>query len=515
MLYKFVRELKNIYTHKPNKGFYETNTPLNTSLKLNLDRLKNSFQNSADLTIHEMTLSGMDAAVITIEGMVNKDILALGVIKPLFEFKFSGTPEECFNTIKSQILYTAELVDIESYEMLEKFIMSGFAVLAIDKYEKMIAIGIQGFSFRSVSEPESDVVQRGSKEGFVEAMRINMSLIRRRIKNPKLKFETMTIGKVSKTDICLCYLTDTVSKKILNKLKERINKIDLDTAFASGYLVPFLEERGDFSFFSGVGVSERPDTVCGKITEGRIAILVDGAPSALIVPYLFVEYFQTLDDYSNRAYFATFTRWLKYFSFFISFLLPGIYVSLGTFHPEMFPTLLLNKIAGSIGDTPLSLMFETILIHFVYEIMREAGLRMPQPLGYAVSIVGGLVVGETAVNSGLIGAPTLMVVAITAICSYVIPSLYAPSAVLRLIFTLAGGILGIWGVAILFCMVLVNLCGKNSFDIPYTSPVTPFSAVAMRDVVVRAGWKILSKKTERVQDLPGVNIKSEDNNDDR
>lgn len=513
-MYKFVKELKEIYTHKPNGGFKESETFLDTSLQKNIDYLQKKFQNSADLTIHEMTLSGIKTAVITIEGMVNKDILALGVIKPLFEYDFNGTADECFNEIKSKILYTAELVDIKTFEMVEKFSMSGFAVLAVNGCNKMLAIGIQGFSFRSVSEPESDVVQRGSKEGFVEALRINMSLIRRRIKNPKLKFETMTVGNVSKTDICLCYLTDTVSKKILGKLKERINNTDLDTVFASGYLVPFLEERGDFSFFSGVGVSERPDTVCGKITEGRIAILVDGAPSALIVPYLFVEYFQTLDDYSNRAYFATFTRWLKYFAFFISFLLPGIYVALGTFHSEMFPTLLLNKIAGAIGDTPLSLMAETILIHFVYEIMREAGLRMPQPLGYAVSIVGGLVVGETAVNSGLIGAPTLMVVAITAICSYVIPSLYAPSAVLRLIFTLAGGIIGIWGVTILFCMVLVNICGKNSFGIPYTSPVTPFSVVAMRDVIVRAGWKILSKKTEKVQDLPGANLRNEDSKDE-
>lgn len=507
-MYKFIRELKEIYTHNSTGGFKERETPLNSSLNINLNNLKNTFQNSADLNVHEMSLSNINAAVITIEGMVNKDILALGVIKPLFKFNFTGTPKECFDNIKSKILYTAELVDIKTVEMLEKFIMSGFAVIAIDGYNEMIAIGIQGFSFRSVSEPESDVVQRGSKEGFVEALRINMSLIRRRIKNPKLKFETMTVGKVSKTDICLCYLTDAASKKILNKLRQRISKIDLNTVLASGYLVPFLEERGDFSFFSGVGVSERPDTVCGKISEGRIAILVDGAPSALIVPYLFVEYFQTLDDYSNRAYFATFTRWLKYIAFFISFLLPGIYVALGTFHPEMFPTLLLNKIAGSIGNTPLSLMAETILIHFVYEIMREAGLRMPQPLGYAVSIVGGLVVGETAVNSGLIGAPTLMVVAITAICSYVIPNLYAPSAILRLIFTLGGGILGIWGVSLLFCMVLVNICGKNSFDIPYTSPVSPFSAVAMRDVIVRAGWKILSKKTEKVQNLPGVNLRN-------
>ena len=250
------------------------------------------------------------------------------------------------------------------------------------------------------------------------------------------------------------------------------------------------------------------------MTEGRIAILIDGVSSAVIVPFLFVEYFQTLDDYSNRAYFATFTRLLKYSAFFVSMLLPGIYVSLATFNPEMFPTLMLNKIAGSISATPLSLMYETLLIQLVYEIMRESGLRMPQPLGYAVSIVGGMVVGEAAINAGLIASPTLMVVAISAISSYVIPNLYAPTAILRIIFTLAGGIFGIWGIAIVLCVVLVNLCGKDSFGVPYTTPITPFCAVAMRDVIIRAGWKILSSGTEYVQNLPGVNLQDEDEYDE-
>lgn len=508
-MYQFINELREIYTHRLTPPYMEKQTPVSLSLKSNIEYLKIRYENSPDLTIREMRLNGINAAIINIDNMVDKDILALGIIKPIVEYAFSGTPEKCLNDIKYRILYTDEIIDIYTYEEIESKILSGFAVIALDGLDKMLAIGIQGYQSRSISEPEADVVQRGSKEGFVEPMRVNMSMLRRRIKNPKLKFETMTIGSVSRTEICLCYLTDTVSDKILDNLKKRLNQINLKTVLTTGYLVPFLEEKGDFSFFSGVGVSERPDTVCGKITEGRIAILIDGVSSAVIVPFLFVEYFQTLDDYSNRAYFATFTRFLKYCAFLISMLLPGVYVSLATFNPEMFPTLMLNKIAGSISATPLSLMYETILIQLVYEIMREAGLRMPQPLGYAVSIVGGLVVGDTAINAGLIGAPTLMVVAITAICSYVIPNLYAPSAILRIIFTLAGGIFGIWGVAIVSCVVLVGVCGKNSFGVPYTSPVTPFSAVAMRDVIVRAGWKVLSRKNEYVQNLPGSNIKSE------
>lgn len=508
-MYRFIKELKNIYSQEDKKPENKPKIPLSSSLEYNTNLLKERFGKSADLTVHTMALSGISFCVITMEGMVNKEILALGVIKPVSQEVFDCSPQEAFKKISEKILCTSEQVEVATIEDVEKFIMSGFAVVGVDGYNKMLALGIQGFSFRGVSAPDSDVVQRGSKEAFVEPLRINMSLIRRRMKTPTLRFETMTVGSESKTDICLCYMTDIASPHILKKLRKRLNSINLKTVLSSGYIAPYLEQKHDYSFFSGVGISERPDTVCGKIAEGRIAILVDGSPTALIVPYLFVEYFQTLDDYSNRSYFATFTRWLKYFAFFIAVLLPGLYVAVGTFHPELFPPQLLSKISGSIGATPMPLAAETVVIHFVYEIMREAGLRMPQPLGHAVSIVGALVIGDTAVNAGLIGAPTLMVVALTAICSYVIPNLYAPTAVLRLLFIAAGGTLGIWGIMLLFCMVLVNICGKKSFDVPYTAPVTPFSVTAMRDVFVRAGWRTLSKQTAKIQNLPGVDIEDD------
>ena len=512
-MYRLINEIRKIYSDKTQTPYIQTRTLCSLSIDENISYLRNAFQNSADLTIRELRLSGIKAAVITIDNMIDKQVLAESILVPVCSHKFFSSPENCYDTIKYKLLCTAELVETDTYEELEAKIMFGFAVIAIDGCVKTMAIGIQGYAGRSVSEPESDVVQRGSKEGFVESIRVNMTLIRRRLINPRLRFETMTLGKTSKTEIGLCYLTDSVSADILSELKKRLRKVPLDTVLTAGYLVPFIEEKNDFSLFSSVGISERPDTVCGKLTEGRIAILIDGVPSALIVPYIFVEHFQSLDDYSNRAYFATFTRILKYCAFFISVLLPGVYVSLGTYDPEMFPTLMLNKIAGSIAATPLSLAAETIMILFVYEIMREAGLRMPQPLGYAVSIVGGLVIGDTAVNAGLIGAPTLMVVAVSAISSYVVPSLYAPSAALRLLFTLAGSFFGIWGLAVLFCVFAVGLCGKTSLGIPYTTPVTPFSAVAFRDVIVRAGWRILSHKKERVQELPGAEIKGDDKYD--
>ena len=205
-----------------------------------------------------------------------------------------------------------------------------------------------------------------------------------------------------------------------------------------------------------------------------------------------------MEDYSNRPYFATFTRWLKYLAFVVSMLAPGIYVAVATFNPELFPVQILTRVVTSIGDTPFSITTEVLLIHFVYEIMREAGLRLPRPLGHAVSIIGGLVIGETAVNAGLIGAPTLMVVALTAISSYVIPNLYPPIAILRLLFIVAGGFFGIWGIVLLFCVVLVNVCSKKSFNVPFMSPIAPFSMFGMRDVLIRAGWRTLAKKRNLV-----------------
>lgn len=509
VLFEYFKKLTNSCQSNTNETQPESKL-LMDCLNDNLMYFKKEFHNSADLTIREYKLDNTNTAVITIEGMINKEILANAVITPMRNGIYGDrTPKEKFEYIKDHLLSTSEQVEITTFDEAFKLVISGFALIAIDGYNVMLAIGLQGFSFRGISEPTSEVMQTGSKEGFIEALRINMTLVRRRIKNPKLKFETMTIGKLSKTDICLCYITDLVSDGILDKIKSKINEIDLETVLAAGYITPYLEEKGDLSLFSSVGNSERPDTVCAKIAEGRIAILIDGTPNALITPYLFIEYFQTLDDYSERPYFATLTRWLKYFAFFIATLLPGLYVAISTFHPEFFSGELLNKIAKAVSTTPFPLMIETLLIHFIYEIMREAGLRLPRPLGHAVSIVGALVIGETAVSAGLIGAPTLMVVALTAISSYVIPSLYEPTAVLRMIFILAGGLMGIWGIMLLFSAVLINICAKSNCGVPFTSPISPFSMFSMRDVLVRAGWKTLSKKNSSIQSMPGADLDSE------
>ncbi len=456
-----------------------------------------------------MAMGSSNIAIVSLDGMINKETLAESVLNPILLAKnHLEEIEENSNKyeyIRDSALTTGEQLELYDFNKSLNLLMSGFALLFFDGISKVIAIGIQGYSFRSVAEPATEVTQKGSRESFVEAIKVNITLIRRRVKSPNLKFENLVLGSESNTSVSLCYLNNIVSKELLSEIKNRLNSVNLKYILAAEYLIPYLNSSKKTSLFNEVGVSERPDTVCGKISEGRVAILVDGVPNALIVPYLFIEYFQTFDDYAEKPHFATLARWLKYIAFLITVLLPGVYVALGTFNPEAFPSKFVNKIATSIGETPFPLVFETLVIHFIYEIMREAGLRLPRPLGHAVSIIGGLVIGDAAVNSGLIGTPTLMIVALTAISSYIIPNLYEPCAVLRLLFILIGGIFGLLGVMLVFTVVLLEICSKDSYNIVFSSPISPFNFNSMRDVLIRASWKILSKDYKNIQSISNEN----------
>lgn len=456
-----------------------------------------------------MNIGSSNLAIVSLDGMINKETLAESVLNPILLAKdrIEQIPEngEKYNYIKYSTLTTSEQFELEDFGRSLNLLMSGFALLFFDGISKVIAIGIQGYSFRSVAEPATEVTQKGSRESFVEAIKVNITLIRRRIKNPNLKFENLILGSESNTSVSLCYLNNVVSKELLVEVKSRLNNTNLKYLLAAEYLIPYLNSSKKSSLFNEVGISERPDTVCGKISEGRIAILVDGVPNAIIVPYLFIEYFQTFDDYAEKPHFVTLARWLKYIAFLITILLPGIYVALGTFNPEAFPSKLVNKIATSIGETPFPLIFETLVIHFIYEIMREAGLRLPRPLGHAVSIIGGLVIGDTAVSSGLIGTPTLMIVALTAISSYIIPNLYEPCAILRFLFILIGGIFGLLGIMLFFTVIILEICSKDGYSTVFSSPISPLSINSMKDVFIRVSWKTLAKDYKKIQNISNEN----------
>ena len=475
---------------------------LSQSLTENTRFFQQKFQNAMDFMLRELDLGGVPAALLGLDGLVNKQVITLSILDPLLAAPPPEKPgEAALAYIEGQVLATMEQKRVGDTDQALTLLMSGFALLLVEGCREGLAFGVQGFATRGPEEPQNEVMQRGAKDGFTESFLTNIAMIRRRLKTTDLKFEKVEVGAQSHTPLALCYLQGVASPQILAQVKQRLAACDLQTVLGAGYLSGFLD-RG--RLFRGVGMTERPDVVCGKIEEGRIAILVEGTPSALLVPFLFVENFQTLDDYLARPFYGTFLRWLKYAAFFLSAFLPGLYVAIVTHHPEMLPEALLLKIAESESQTPFPIMAETLLLYFLYEVLREAGLRAPRSLSATVSIVGGLVVGDTAVAAGLVGAPSLLVVALTAIAGYAVPRLYEPLALLRLGFLLAGNFLGVWGVVIGLTVLLMDLCGTSSFGVPLLSPIAPFRGeLAARDVLARADWRRLARRRATVQTMPG------------
>ncbi len=475
---------------------------LSQSLTENTRFFQQKFQNAMDFMLRDLDLGGVPAALLGLDGLVNKQVITLSILDPLLAAPPPEKPgEAALAYIEGQVLATMEQKRVGDTAQALTLLMSGFALLLVEGCREGLAFGVQGFATRGPEEPQNEVMQRGAKDGFTESFLTNIAMIRRRLKTTDLKFEKVEVGAQSHTPLALCYLQGVASPVILAQVKQRLAACDLQTVLGAGYLSGFLD-RG--RLFRGVGMTERPDVVCGKIEEGRIAILVEGTPGALLVPFLFVENFQTLDDYLARPFYGTFLRWLKYAAFFLSAFLPGLYVAIVTHHPEMLPEALLLKIAESESQTPFPIMAETLLLYFLYEVLREAGLRAPRSLSATVSIVGGLVVGDTAVAAGLVGAPSLLVVALTAIAGYAVPRLYEPLALLRLGFLLAGNFLGVWGVVIGLTVLLMDLCGTSSFGVPLLSPIAPFRGeLAARDVLARADWRRLARRRATVQTMPG------------
>lgn len=441
-----------------------------------------------------------------LDGMINSLQLSQMIMRPILSYKFDNdAPYSVYETIKQRVVSSLEMNEAENFEDAYFFLFSGFAVVFVDGMPKCLVMGIQGFEKRKTGEPTNEPNIKGAKECFTETLNDNKAMLHRRIKSPSLKIKQFKIGNQIKTSVAVCYLESAVDMRLVADVESRILSAPIDEVCDYGEIAAFLDS-GIKSYFTAVGNTERPDTLCSKLSEGRVAVLVDGSPYAMYVPYLFTDSFSTVDDYNNRPFYATFNRLLKYFSFVISVILPGFYVAVGTYHQELLPPSLMYTVAAAEASTPFSLMQEAVMVLILYEIMREAGLRLPKAIGHAVSIIGALVIGDAVVNAGLVGTPMLVVVAVTAIASYVIYPLYESISVLRIIFILLGGFTGIYGVMLGVCTLCVNITSLNPYGVPYSSPISPLSKKNAADVFYRADWKKLIKRNVRVQNLRGADI---------
>lgn len=484
---------------------------IGTELKKNIDEIKGILGDSDDIIIREFTLCDINqtkAALVFVDGLTEGLTINESIIKPLMyhnpdsdlDFMLpkgqstkSSKATHSIEEFAKKRLCIGEIEEVSTYDKVIDGCLNGDSALLIDGYNQSIVINTKGWESRSVEEPATESVVRGPREGFTESIRTNTALIRRKVKHPDLTMKSTILGRRTRTNVTLAYIRGIANEKLVQDIEKRLEKIDTDAILESGYIEQYIEDA-PFSIFSTMGYTEKPDAVAGKILEGRVAILVDGTPFVVTAPFLFMESFQTSEDYYIRPYMATFLRWIRFTSFFISILAPAVYVAFTTYHHELIPTELLFTIAVSREGTPFPAAVEALIMIMAFEILRESGVRLPRPVGQAISIVGALVMGEAAVSAGLIGAPMVIIIAITAVASFAVPTQVDAEVLLRFFFLILAATLGGYGITLGILMMIAHLASLRSFNFFYLQPFAPMNWQDSKDAAVRFPlWAMLSR----------------------
>lgn len=474
------------------------------SLSENLNALNGRLAGSSDVVCHRFFYGGAarrQAAILYIDGMIDTELVNENILKPLICSSGSSRDEAGgmneSEYVESVLLFAGAVEKTTSADEALSDFLSGDTLLLMEGSKEVLAISLRGWKTRGIEEPQTESVVRGPREGFTETMRTNTAMLRRKIKNSDLVFEPFKIGVRTKTDVCVAYIKGLADPALIAEIGRRLKRINTDAILESGYIEQFIEDA-PYSIFATVANSEKPDKVAAKLLEGRAAIIVDGTPFVLTVPAMFFESFQSAEDYYSRPFFASIIRVIRFIAFFISVTAPALYVALTTFHQEMIPTPLLLTMAAAHEGVPFPSVLEAGLMIVAFEILKEAGVRLPRPIGQAVSIVGALVIGEAAVSAGLIGAPMVIVVAVTAVASFVVPPQTDSGAIMRFLLLVLAGFMGGFGIAIGILAIFLRMAALRSFGTPYLSPVAPFHKSDMKDSVIRMPlWKM----NERPKDI--------------
>ena len=413
------------------------------------------------------------------DAITDKDLLGEQVFRPLMGY--AGEPEA------KEVAAHVTAPEVRTERALEKLaaeVLAGNPVLLWEGMDDGLIVGTKKVPVRAVMEPPTDVAIKGPREGFVEDVKVNTALVRKRLKTGELKIEFLTVGRRSQTSVVLCWLEGTSPNETVGSIREKLNAIDIDALPDSSYLTRFLSDR-PHALIKQVGTTEKPDIFCAKIAEGRVGVLADGSPIALTLPYMLVEDFQSGEDYFVPAPRATFTRFLRLFALLVAIYLPAFYIASQLFKLQLLPVKLLLTIAGSIQDIPLSPSLEMLLVLLVLEILNEASIRMPKYVGMALSVVGALVLGETAVSAGFVSTPAIIIVAFSGIGLYAVPNLIEETSVLRLAMLLVAGSVGTYGIILLSALVLVYLVSTENYGVPLVAPFAPFIRRDLKDALVK------------------------------
>ncbi|WHY89232.1 spore germination protein [Neobacillus cucumis] len=470
--------------------------PLSPELKENIEILKSAYRDCSDVVFREFMIgSQINAVLLYIDGLSNTEEIDQHVLIPLKRMK-NLNQDTLIEMFKHEIT-VSDSKEVYSISDIFKQVSIGNPIILIEKQTNGISLGLPKWEKRGIEEPVAESVVRGPREGFVETIRVNTSLLRRKIRHPALKMKQMEIGRLTETQVIVAYIEGVAQNNLIQEVTNRIKRIDIDGILESGYIEEMIQDK-PFSPFPQMLTTERPDVAASCLLEGRVVILIDGTPFTLIAPCTFATMLQAPEDYYNSFYISTLIRWLRYVFFFVALLAPSAYVAILTYHQEMIPTSLLLTIAESREQIPFPALIEAFIMEITFEALREAGVRLPKQVGAAVSIVGALVIGQAATSAGLVSSPMVMVVAITGVASFLMPR-YATGVSIRLLrfpIMILSGILGLLGVMLGITAIVAHLCTLRSFGVPYLNSTATFKIQNFKDVLIRAPWWALDKRPE-------------------
>ncbi len=488
------------------------------SLNVNLEYVKSKYNSmiNSDIVIREFTLNARgkqySAFLLYIDGMIDTDIMNKFILEPLMLRNKSNLydsdqnrviSEAVTNNITVRKVKKFNLADyimtclmpqntvkqISEFSTIFNDVNSGNCALFIDTLNIGFDIEVKGFEKRSIDKPENEIVIKGAHEAFVENIRTNTSMLRRSVHNENLIIESIQIGNITKTSCALCYIKTLANSDLVGELRYRLNNLEIDSMLSSGQLEQMIVDNNLMSVPQTLS-TERPDKATSYLLDGRIVLLVNGAPYALVVPAVYTDFLSTPDDKNMRTSFSNFIKWIRILATFLSLLLPGLYVAIASFHQELLPTDLLYSILASRATVPFPVIFEILILEISFELIREAGIRVPSPIGPTIGIVGALIIGQSAVSAGIVSPILIIIVAMTGIASFAVPD-YAFSFHLRIyrfLFIFLGYCCGFLGIGLGLLAYLAVLCDTKSFGVSYTSGISPLQKTVGHTYFLQPVW---------------------------
>ena len=482
-------------------------------LKKNIADFNQFIGQSHDVYIRNLRLTvsgGVDAAIMFVDGLVDKEAINNSVIRPLLtDLSEQNTSSNLLNIISERVIRNLKIEQVNHWVDILNKMFCGDTIIFVDGYKSALIIGTRKWLDRGVQQATSEQVIFGPKDSFSETLLTNTMLIRRRIKTHKLQMEYLNLGTLTKTDIIISYIKGVANPKLVEEVKTRLARIETDSIISATMVEEFIEDSS-FALMPQIIHTERPDKAVAHVLEGGVIILVDGTPMVLLLPIVFWQFLYSPEDYNERLYTTFLLRSLRVLSLIIALTLPAFYVGVGSFHHEMIPIGLLQVIVAGRRDIPFPILIEVIIMELILEVIREAGARLPINVGQAISIVGALVLGQAAILAKLASPATVTVVAITAIANFTIPSFSAALSirVLRFFLIVVSGIWGIFGFIALLFVILAHLCGLRSFGVPFLAPFAPLIPADLKDTQIRSPIWAMSKRPKLFSAIDSARQKS-------